>query len=298
MASGIYTAVSGAKANQDLVDSVANNLANMDTPAYKKDMPNFKEYLAIQETPAEAQEVKRGPIKDKDFYPLDQRDQSFVVTNGTYVQFRQGGLKVTQNPLDFALDGPGFFEISTPNGIRYTKQGSFKMSTEGLLVTSEGYPVLMDSPEAATQNAQSPATVQPSQGRLSTQGGVAVEQGPVPAERFINLLDQAGKKISVTESGNIYAGDTPVAKLKIAEFEDVNQLRKDKGQTFVANVKTSKQIPTEKTKLHQGMIEMSNVNPVEEMTNLIKAHRMYEMNMKALKTYDELMAKENSIGKF
>ena len=237
MASGIWTSVSGAAAQKQAVDIIANNLANSDTLGFKKDQPSFKEYLSVVEREHGAADIPRGPIKDKDFYPLDGRDQSDVVVDGTYTNFKQGNLRVTQAPLDVAMDGPGFIEVSTPSGIRYTRQGSLKMSMDGTLVTSEGYPVL-----AAQPGGLAAAQVQPTgQGGPGTQGGVAA--GPVSAARFINL-----------------------------------RARRDVGGILV--------------------LETSNVNPIEEMTHLIQANRRYETDLKAMKTYGELMGREaNDIGK-
>ena len=145
------------------VDVIANNLANTDTMGFKKDLPTFKEYLASVERTPEPLDIPRGPIKDKDMFPLDGRDQAFVVVDGTYTNFRPGTLRVTQSPLDVAMDGPGFLEVSTPDGVRYTRQGSLKVAMDGRLVTNQGYPVLAAQPGGL---AAPPAeNAQPGQGR-------------------------------------------------------------------------------------------------------------------------------------
>ncbi len=292
---GMWTAASGAAAQAHNVDVVANNLANSDTSAFKKDVPTFKEYMAAVEREREGVDIPRGPIKDKEFYPIDGRDQSFVVVDGTYTNFKQGNLRVTHSPLDLALDGPGFIEVSTPSGVRYTRQGSLKMATDGRLVTSEGYPVLAAQPGGLASALPVASAVQPGQGGPSTQGGVAAETGN--AQRYINLRD-AGGRVSIGENGEIYAGDTLLAKLNVVEFNDTKKLRKTGGQLF-ENVDPANQGQgAVKTVVRQGMIETSNVNPVEEMTNLIKANRMFEHDLKAMKTFDSLMEREvNAIGK-
>ena len=127
-----------------------------------------------------------------------------------------------------------------------------------------------------------------------TQGGVAAEQGV--AGRFINLADSKGR-MNISPQGEVYSGGDLVAKLSVVEFADVRKLRKSGGLLFeskdAANVR-----PPERTSIRQGMIETSNVNPVEEMTNLIRANRLFEHDMKAMKTYGELMQREaNDIGK-
>ncbi len=145
MATGMWTSAAGAAAQAQSVDVVANNLANADTIGFKKDLPTFREYLTTVEREHDAEDIPRGAFKDKDFFPLDGRDQSFVVVDNTHTDFRQGRLKITQAPLDLAIEGPGFFEVSTPNGVRYTRQGSLKMAMDGRLVTTDGFPVLAAS---------------------------------------------------------------------------------------------------------------------------------------------------------
>ncbi len=294
LASGLWTAVSGAAAQAHAVDTVANNLANSDTMAFKKDQPAFKEYLSTLERDKESVDVPRGPIKDKDFYPLEGRDQSFVVVNGTHTDFRQGNLRVTNSPMDLALDGKGFLEVSTPAGIRYTRHGSLKMATDGRLVTAEGYPVLASQPGGLAQ-IQGQVQGQAPGGVGADQGGLA-QQDPSVAARFINLRDRG--TISVGESGEVYAGDQLVAKLSVAEFQTQNGLRKVGNHLFENRDPANRIADAKNTIIRQGVLETSNVNPIEEMTNLIKANRLFEQDLKAMKTYGELMGREaNDVGK-
>jgi flagellar basal-body rod protein FlgG len=297
MATGMWTSVSGAVAQAQNVDIIANNLANAETLGFKKDLPTFKEYLAATERENGEVDIPRAPLKDKDFYPIDGRDQAYVVMNGTYTNFRQGNLRVTQAPLDVAMDGPGFLEVSTPNGIRYTRQGSLKVAMDGRLVTPEGYPVLAAQPGGLAAALPATPTVQPDQGRsTTTQGGVGAGQVGPEAARFVNLRDR-GTNIVINHAGEIYAGDELVARLSVVEFTDPNQLRKAAGQLFENKDPINAQNPA-KTVVRQGVLETSNVNPIEEMTNLIKANRLFEHDLKAMKTYGDLMSREaNDIGK-
>lgn len=277
------------------MDVIANNLANTDTLGFKKDAPTFKQYLAAQEREPGAAEISPAPIKDKDLYPIDGRDQAFVVVDGTYTNFKQGNLRVTQSQLDVAMDGPGFIEVSTPSGIRYTRHGSLKMATDGRLVTSEGHPVLASQPGGLAAN-QLATTAQPGQGGLTTQGGVAAGQADVAA-RFISLRDRQGP-LTISEQGEIHAGDELVGKLSVVEFNDRNKLRKSGGSLFENRDGANFAQAPQKTVVRQGVLETSNVNPIEEMTNLIRANRMFEQSMKAMKTYGEIMGREsNDIGK-
>ncbi len=277
MATGMWTAVSGAAAQATNVDVIANNLANSDTSGFKKDVPTFKEYLGVHESPVTAPGVARAPIKDKDFYPTEGRDMSHVIVDSTHTSFKAGSLRVTQNPLDLAMDGPGFLEVSTPNGTRFTRAGSLKMALDGRLVTTEGYPVLAQNTDP--KPAQTPQ-----------------EQEAKIAARFINLREVKGQ-LSINPQGEIYADGQSIAKLGVTEFLDTNKLTKRGGMLFENRDLSNLKAP-DRTVVRQGVIETSNVNPVEEMTNLIKANRMFETNMKSIRTYGDLMGKEaNEVGK-
>lgn len=271
MSKPLWPAVSGAVARAQQVEIISNNLANVNTNGFKKDGIEFKEYLSKNEKMEDlAEDIPRMPIKDKDLYPLDGRDQSFVIVNGTHTSFKTGGLKVTDNPLDLALNGPGFFEVSTPQGIRYTKAGSFKMANDGKLVTSDGFPV------------------------LSADGA----QGGDPAGRTINLADRQGQ-VHINDQGDLYMNDELVAKMSVVEFGDLKQIRKVGSANFEnKNPGLNPAHLPESTAIKQGMLETSNVNPVEEISHLIHANRMFEEDLKAMKTVNEMMQKEaNDIGK-
>lgn len=291
MASGMWTAVSGAKARAEIVDTVANNLANVDTVGFKKDQQIFKEYVSTAERDHERAAGKLGRITDQDLHPVNDKDQSHVIVHGTYTSFQQGPLKVTKGPLDVAIQGSGLIEVSTPQGVRFTRNGAFKMGQDGRLVTSEGYPVLAEAPRdtATTTPNRAPAAA----GAQPT----AEDAAGAIAGRFINLRDRG--PISVTEQGEVYADGNLVAKLSVVEFENPNLIRKQGGQLF-ANIDPSKnpEKNAENTTIHQGMLEGSNVNPIQEMSELIRAHRLFEQDLKNLKTYGELLGKEaNDIGR-
>lgn len=272
MSKALWPAVSGAMARDHQIEVISNNLANVNTNGFKRDDVSFKEYLSKNEKMVvEGEEIPRSPIKDKDLYPLDGRDQSFVIVNGTHTKFSTGGFKVTDNPLDMALDGPGFFEIATPQGLRLTRAGSFKISPEGKLVTTEGFAVLSRVPEG---------------------------EATPPEAREINLRDRAGN-LHVNDAGEVYMGDEKVSQLSVVEFSDLNQIRKVGSSNFENKdpVKNPPQIAT-RTSTKQGVLETSNVNPVQEISNLIRANRMFEQDLKAMKTVNEMMSKEvNDIGK-
>lgn len=235
-----------------------NNLANVNTNGFKKDQVVFREYLSKSETDENhLGEIARSPIKDKDLYPLDGKDQSFVVVHGTHPTHSQGGLRVTDNPLDVAINGPGFFEVATPNGIRYTRSGSFKIGAEGRLVSSDGYPVLAKDDSAGNVVDAPPIPL--------TQGTSApIARSPAaatadPASRFIQIGDR-NSSIHINDSGEIYSGEDQIAKLSVVNFRDMNNVRKSGSLNFEnKDPAMNPAMNEEQAIVKQGMIETSNV---------------------------------------
>ncbi len=273
----LWPAMSGAMARSTEVEVISNTLANANTNGFKKDAVTFKEYLAADQAPKDQPDPMPHPIRDKDLYPLEGKDQSFVVVEGTHTLFKSGALKTTDNPMDVALDGPGFLEVATPQGSRYFKGGSLKLDSGGRLVTTEGYPVLSQK----------------------------IGEGPDPnaLSRAISLSDRNGN-LSITQSGEVFMGQEKVADLSVVDFKSPAFIKKIGGLYFenkdpVQNAPLTAQQSQVPTIVRQGVLETSNVNPVEEIANLIKANRMFEAEMKALKTANEMMAKEvNDLGRF
>ncbi len=107
LATGMWTSVSGAAAQAQAVEIVANNLANVDTNGFKKDLPAFKEYLSSVEREHDRPSIHIGPVRDKDLNPIYDKDQSHVVVEGTFTNWRQGPMKITKAQLDVAIEGPG-----------------------------------------------------------------------------------------------------------------------------------------------------------------------------------------------
>jgi flagellar basal-body rod protein FlgF len=128
MDQGIYTAASGAMAMEERLNMIANNIANVNTVGFKKDAISYQEFQKALDTSM----LSPGQFKET---PVD------VVLGKQYIDPVQGGFIDTRNPLDAAIVGDGFFVVNTPDGIRYTRAGNFTVSTEGLLVTQEGYQV-------------------------------------------------------------------------------------------------------------------------------------------------------------
>jgi flagellar basal-body rod protein FlgF len=304
---GIWTAVSGGMAQSQNLDIIANNLANVNTTGFKKDTPTFKEYLTVAERPVSAEiDIPRTIFKDSDFYHTDGKEHAMVNVDKVHTDHSQSQLKATNGPFDMAIDGPGFFAIQTPSGVMYSRAGDFKVNGQGQLVTTDGFPVLALSDaaiqakkDAATQQsggapdpARGPASVNP----FSVQQNANAQPQLLP----INLKDalSQGHKLHISNEGQIYSGEQLINTLAIAEFSDVRMLKKVSSTMYSnpnpANVATAGNL----SRVHQGFLEQSNVNPVSELVEMLKANRMYESNMRAIKAYNDMAGKEaNEVGK-
>jgi flagellar basal-body rod protein FlgG len=269
---GVYTALSGAIAQSTKLDTIANNLANVNTPAFKRDQQIFQEYLTANEKPPTTMQIPRDVASIESFYNMQGADKSFVDTKGTFTDFSQGGLKPTGNPLDVAIDGKGFFEIATPGGVKLTRSGNFTLDGTGQLVTKEGHPVLKANDTIST-------------------GG-----GDVSARVF--RFDSSAP-IQITDNGDIYQGTEVVGKLSLVQVENPDCLQKQGSSLygFKKNMKPEMSV-TNNPSLKQGFLETSNVNIVQEMTDMISTNRIFESTQKAISAYDQMSEKMvNVVGK-
>jgi len=165
----------------------------------------------------------------KDNNQGDTNPLSFGYDIATYRDTSSGSLKVTGNDLDTAIEGNGFFIVETPLGTRYTRNGNFHLAPDGTLVTSEGYPVL----DNANQHI---------------------------------VFDESTRTIQIGEAGNIKANGADFATLGIGEFANPKLLERLNGSLFKSNV--TPQAP-QNSRVLQGMLESSNVQPVQELTHMV-----------------------------
>lgn len=256
MDKGIYVPLSGGIAKSHEIELIANNIANANTPGFKRDTGTFNEYLTELRRPDTVEglqrEIKASTLLDG----RPQGDKSFVEMDGIYTSYQQGSMKRTGNALDLALEGKGFFEVLTPSGVRYTRQGNFSLSPDGILVTANGFPVL------------------------------AKMSGVAPEQRLIRI---AGRPLEFGGEGQIKVQGQVTAELSLVEFHE-NQWLEKVGNSYFRNTEETNEKRGEPltTRLHQGFIEASNVNAVHEMTKLIEATRSYESQLQAIKTYQEI----------
>ncbi len=273
----LWVPLSGAIAQQRNVETIANNVANANTPGFKRDQIVFKEYLAAIEKGDDAR-LPNKEWRPEDFYHSYNAEDAFVKVDGTYANFEQGQLTATGNAFDVALNGPGFLEVLTPNGVRYSRRGSFSINAEGKLVTDQGFLVLSKG---------APPTI-------GADGKITIASPP--ESRSIQI---GNNKMTVSLTGEVFSGTNKVADLAVTEFNDPNTLKKEGHSLFINNEQQNVKVTESKTSTHQGFIEQSNVNAVTEMSNLINANRNFESIQRVLKTYDTMSSKAvNEISKF
>lgn len=274
----LWVPLSGAIAQQRKVETIANNVANANTPGFKKEQIVFKEYLTQFEKGTDQDiDLPHKEWKPEDFYRSYGAEHAKVKVDGTFTDFEQGQLTPTGNALDLALHGKGFFEILTPNGVRYTRQGALTINNQGQLVTQSGNPVL-------SKTDQNPQPVEGTQAQL-----------PSPQERIITLPPG---RMTINLQGELLVNNQKLTDLSVVEFEDIQALRKEGNSHFINKSPDNiKQLVN--TTVQQGFVEQSNVNAVQEMSELIKANRQFESIQKVIKVYDTISGKGvNEIGKF
>lgn len=266
----LWVPLSGAIAQQRKVDTIANNVANSNTPGFKRDQIIFKEYLTALDKGYTDIDMPNKEWAPADFYKSYGAEHAQVKVDASYTDFEQGQLAPTGNSLDIGLRGQGFLEVLTPNGVRFSRRGIMSLNNEGLLVNDSGFPVLA---KASGNN------------------------GDDALSRVIKIPPST-KSISFTLQGDIFADNENISKLSVQEFNDINALRKEGNSLFI-NQDPNNLKSELATSVHQGFVEQSNVNSIQEMSDLIKAHRQFESIQNVIKAYDQVSQKGvNEISKF
>ena len=244
MNSGIYAAVSGSLAAMQRLDMISNNLANINTPGYKKDKMSFEGLLAGSANPPA---VPQGKTAD----PILQKES-------IYIDYANGPISQSDNPLDLALDGDGFFAVTTPEGTAYTRQGNFRTSADGTLVTVDGYPV---------QGANGSA------------------------------IRIQGSRVEIDAKGSVMVDGTEAGAISVFDFGKPYTLTKVGNALFVpANPQATPQTGT--AQIRQGHIEGSNVESISEMVQMIETNRYFEACSKVIKGFDDMATKAaNDLGR-
>lgn len=250
MLRNIFGPLSGGIGQERVLEVLANNIANANTTAFKEDEVTFSS-LAANPWPNYSNPLPPAPFKKdmSDVFPLHGNDMNYVAVSDVQTTFKQGSLQKTENPLDLAVEGEGFFSIQTPFGERFTRDGSFTLTPDGMLATKNGF------------------IVQGENGAIS-----GLKEGDV----------------KILDSGEVYNGDKYIDKIKVTAFAD-NSLLQRLGSNLFVHDGPPDNIVVPMGRVSQGYLESSNVNPMKNMTSMIIAHRAYEALQKTIKAHDETM---------
>ncbi len=274
MVRGIYTGASSMVSKMIEMNVIANNLANVNTTGFKRDQTLFKAFPEMLIRRTNDNGVHSFPLGSWDTRPVVGKLGTGVETNELYTRREQGSLTQTRNNLDIALEGKkGFFVILTGQGERYSRNGSFTINKEGLLVTKEGDLVL---------GKKGPIYVKHNNILVSDRGEVHVDE---------NL--QEDKKRPVQAKENSFKNAILLDELQIVDFPRTRYLKKEGHSFFSSTNESGKSFELIKQRplVKQGFLENSNVNAINEMVQMITVQRAYEASQKTITAHDDLLDK-------
>lgn len=260
MIRSLWTAASGMQAQTTNIDVISNNLSNVNTAGFKRSRAEFQDLLYQTMRPPGVDSAGGNQV------PTGIQVGHGTRTAATNRLFTQGDFQHTQNELDIAIEGQGFFQIVQPNGdIAYSRAGNFKIDSEGRIVSPDGY--LME-PEITIPTDTIAVSI-------GTDGTVAVLQPGVTEPTEIGNIELAR---FVNPAGLSGIGRNLFAQTE-ASGDPITGTPGEEGYGTLA----------------QGYLEMSNVSVVDEMVNMITAQRAYEINSKAIQTSDEMLQQANNL---
>lgn len=262
MLRALYTAATGMEAQQVNIDTIANNIANVNTTGFKQARAEFQDLLYQNIRPAGA------PASASTEYPVGLQLGLGTRPVATTKIYTQGDFRQTGNPLDLVIQGKGFFQVHLPSGeTAYTRDGSFHVSKDGALVTADGNPI-------------EPQISIPADAQEVTIGGDGT--------------------VSVTQAGQ--AASQQVGTIQIANFQNPSGLNSIGSNLLVATSASGQAVTgnpgeTGLGSINQGFLEQSNVSVVDEMVNMIIAQRAYEVNSRAVRVADDMLSQINNLSR-
>jgi flagellar basal-body rod protein FlgG len=259
MIRALYTAASGMNAQQANIDNVAHNLSNVNTTGFKKSRVEFEDlvYQQMRAPGAPTSQEGEAPVG------LEAGLGTRVVASAR--NFAVGNLRSTNNPLDLAVEGQGFFQVTLPGGeTGYTRAGAFHLNGQGQLVTADGIPI-----EPAINIPQDALTISISKDGIVSVTTPGADPQQVGTIELANFQNPAGLQ---ARGGNIFTAT-------VASGDPVTAIPGADGMGTIA----------------QGMLEDSNVSVVEEMVNMILGQRAYEANSRVIRAADEMLQQVNNL---
>ncbi|MBC9784504.1 flagellar basal-body rod protein FlgF [Heliobacterium chlorum] len=260
MIRGLYTSASGMLVQQTNQDVIANNLANVNTPSYKKDMAVFRAFpeMLIRRmadfSPPEPGQTEKNPVIG--------RLGTGATPDGIMTDFSYSGVRVTDNPTDLALNGKGYFVVNTPDGERYTRNGQFSVRADGTVVSPDGYQLL----------GQKGPIVVPANAKIHVDANGRIFNG-----------DQELDQLRIMGFDEPVAGQEPILEKQGDSLFRLSGQQQGNG--------TLREMTAGETEVKSGSLELANVNVVQEMVQMISAARAYEANQKAIQAQDGTLDK-------
>ena len=250
MNEGIFIAASGGIKQQRKMEVLSNNLANVNTPGFKKNGMAFSEVISPFKKDGGSGIITSGFSRPE----FSNNDASYVVISGFTTDFSQGVLINTGNSFDLALEGDGLFAVATNEGTRYTRTGNFTLDDQGQIVNKQG--------QAFLDINNKPIFLPPDAGELT-------------------VGDEGTLSFSTDGISQ------PIGQFKLVRFSDKSQLVKEGNGLFhLSNPGVPEEVPAN-IKVFQGFVEASNVNVVEEMVAMIESVRTFEAYQKLIQSIDE-----------
>lgn len=255
MIRALYTSATGMNAMTTVIDNTANNLANVNTNGFKKGQVDFQDLLYVNERTPGAEAFQGQQV------PTGIQIGNGVRVAGITKVFTPGGFQNTKNPLDVAIQGDGFFQVTLPSGeIRYTRDGTLRLNATGGLVTNDGF--------------------------------LLNPQITIPQEA-VSIQIAVDGTVSVTNAGATNT-TTPVGQITLVRFQNPAGLNAEGRNLFSESASSGQPIIATPGLngtgfLQQGFKEGSNVDSVTELINLILAQRAYEFNTRSVRTADNML---------
>jgi flagellar basal-body rod protein FlgG len=241
MLEGMYAAASGMAAQQQQLDSIGNDLANVSTTGYKAQRTGFRDLLYNQVTIAGTTTAVGAGAATEEV----GRDQ------------REGTVQRTDNPLDLAIEGSGYFTVKRANGsIALTRDGSFQLDAQGRLTTAEGN--LLDPP-------------------------IALPKGTDPSE------------VAIGPDGTVRVGTRTIGKIALVDVAAPDRMLAAGGNLFTTTAASGAPRPQASATIHQGAVEGSNVDVGSEMVRMVSAQRAYQLESSAIQTENQMLSIANQL---
>ncbi len=254
----LFTAALGMQNQQTRLEVTANNMANASTAGFKR-----------------ASVFERNMIDARaNFYNVKGDIEQNDPPVGSYYDFKDGAFQQTNNPLDMAIEGKGFFVVQNDIGQEYlTRAGNFRLSMDGEILTMDGKKLIGES-------------------------GVIKLDNELMAEAQITK-DNSLTNLRIAENGEVFVNDYEVGKLVVADVQNYESLQRVSNQDFLATETTQLEfVNSDEIKIRQGWLEDSNVNIVNEMIEMIELQRMFEAGSKVIQTNDGTLDKAIGLGRY